>query len=70
MKISIDFSVLLAVYKKDDPLLFRKALTSVYSNSLQPLELVVVADGELTEDLLSIISEFVLTQRKLHRSGC
>lgn len=53
-----DFAVLLAVYKKDDPLLFRMALTSVFSNSLQPHEMVVVADGELTEDLVAIISEF------------
>lgn len=58
MNIGSDFSVLLAVYKKDDPFLFRNALTSVYGNSLQPQELVVVADGELTEDLLSIIDEF------------
>jgi glycosyltransferase involved in cell wall biosynthesis len=55
---SSDFTVLLAVYKRDDPFLFRKALTSVYSNSLQPQELLVVADGELTVDLISIISEF------------
>lgn len=60
MCLGSDFSVLLAVYKKDDPFLFRKALASIYSNSLQPQELVVVADGELTEDLLSIIDEFSL----------
>jgi glycosyltransferase involved in cell wall biosynthesis len=53
-----DFSVLLAVYKRDDPLLFHMALTSVYANSLQPYELVVVADGELTEDLLLILDDF------------
>lgn len=53
-----DFTVLLAVYKKDDPILFRMALASVFSNSLQPQEVVVVADGELTVDLLSILGEF------------
>lgn len=53
-----DFSVLLAVYKNDDTILFRKALASIFANSLQPNELVVVADGPLTEDLLSIIDEF------------
>jgi hypothetical protein len=53
-----EFTVLMAVYKKDDPFLFRKALASIFSNNLQPEELVVVADGELTDILLSIISDF------------
>jgi glycosyltransferase involved in cell wall biosynthesis len=56
----VNFSVLLAVYNKDDPLLFDKALTSIFSNTLQPKKLVIVADGELTEDLLSVINSFSL----------
>jgi glycosyltransferase involved in cell wall biosynthesis len=55
---SSDFSVLLAVYKRDDPVLFRKSLSSIFVNSYSPLELVVVADGELTAELINIISEF------------
>lgn len=58
MSISADFSVLLAVYQKDEPTLLRKAILSVFSNSLQPYELLVVADGQLTIDLLLIIDEF------------
>lgn len=58
MKITDNFTVLLAVYKKDEPLPFRRALASVFSNSVQPQEMVVVADGELTEALAAIITEF------------
>jgi glycosyltransferase involved in cell wall biosynthesis len=53
-----DFTVLLAVYKNDDPLLFRMAIASVFSNTVQPEETVVVADGELTQELSSIVAEF------------
>jgi glycosyltransferase involved in cell wall biosynthesis len=52
------FTVLLAVYHKDDPRLFFNALSSIFSNNLQPRELVVVADGDLTDKLLSIIEDF------------
>ncbi len=56
------FTVLMAVYKKDDPYLFQKALTSVFANHLLPKELVIVADGHLTDALLSIIEDF----KKIH----
>lgn len=57
-----EFTVLMAVYKKDDPFLFRKALISIFSNNLQPIELVLVADGELNDNLLLIIDEFKINQ--------
>ncbi len=53
-----DFSVLLAVYEKDNHILLEKALRSVFLNSLQPKELVIVADGHLPDRLLSIIYDF------------
>ena len=58
---SSNFSVLLAVYKKDDPFLFRKDLSSIFANTLLPKELVVVADGELTNELLLIVNEFSIS---------
>jgi glycosyltransferase involved in cell wall biosynthesis len=59
MDIVSDFSVLIAVYRRDDPSLLHKALTSIFLNSLQPLEVVVVADGELTVGLLSVLECFL-----------
>lgn len=52
------FTVLLAVYRKDDPNLLRKALESIFANSLLPFELLIVADGELTIKLTNVIDEF------------
>ena len=56
--ISSNFSILMAVYKNDDPVLFKHALDSVYLNTLQPKEFVIVADGPLNEDLLEAIEFF------------
>ncbi len=61
---SSNFSVLMAVYKNDDPLLFKKALESVYSNTLQPNDFVIVADGPLTKELTNVI-QFFLTKQSL-----
>jgi glycosyltransferase involved in cell wall biosynthesis len=54
------FTVLMAVYYKDDPVLFSKALSSVYANTLLPNAVVIVADGPLTNDLESVISNFTI----------
>jgi glycosyltransferase involved in cell wall biosynthesis len=58
-----DFSVLMAVYKKDDPRLLGSALDSIFANSLQPSALVLVADGELTDELLLVIQQYSVDSR-------
>ena len=52
------FSVLMAVYKKEQPLFFKEALRSVFEQSLIPNEVVLVKDGPLTEELEQIIVSF------------
>ena len=52
------FSILLAVYEKDDPHLFRKAISSIFLNTYLPRELVIVADGKLTKSLKDVVAEF------------
>lgn len=52
------FSVLMAVYKKEQPLFFKEALRSVFEQSLIPNEVVLVKDGPLTEELEQIIVDF------------
>ena len=52
------FSVLIAVYTKEQPLFFREALRSVFEQSLIPNEVVLVKDGPLTEELEQIIVDF------------
>lgn len=52
------FAVLMAVYRRDDPPLFARALASVFENTLQPSEIWVVADGPLTSGLDEILLHF------------
>lgn len=49
----LSFSVLMAVYKKDSPGLFGRAIKSVFDGSLKPKKLLVVCDGPLTNELES-----------------
>ena len=53
------FSVLMAVYKKEDPAHFRLALRSnLEEQTLPPAELVLVCDGPLTPELDAVIAEY------------
>lgn len=52
------FTVLMAVYEKDQPRLLRMALDSVYANTLKPDAFVLVQDGPVGEELTAVISEF------------
>jgi glycosyltransferase involved in cell wall biosynthesis len=58
MSFNEKFSVLMSVYAKDSPDLFKNALRSVISNSILPTEFIVVADGELTVELSKILYHF------------
>lgn len=57
--VSTPFSVLMSVYKNDNPEHLRIALNSIYQEqTLKPEQVVIVADGELTAVQLSIITSF------------
>ena len=47
----MEFSVLTTVYKKETPGNLRKSLLSSYQQTLKPTEIILVCDGELTEEL-------------------
>ena len=51
------FSVLIATYSKDDPLLFAKAFSSIIDNSVLPYEIVLVVDGPIPLTLENKIEE-------------
>ena len=53
-----NFSVLISVYKNEKSLCFREALDSVFAQTVQPTEIVLVEDGPLTSDLYSVIDEY------------
>jgi glycosyltransferase involved in cell wall biosynthesis len=56
------FSVLMAVYHKDDPDFLRIALESVYANTLKPDAVVLVKDGPVGESISNVINEFVINK--------
>ncbi len=52
------FSVLISTYINDNPLYFEKALLSICNQSLIPNQIVIVIDGEITEENETVISKF------------
>jgi glycosyltransferase involved in cell wall biosynthesis len=54
----IKFSVLLSIYKKEKPEYLRLALTSIWTQTLKPDEIVIVKDGKLTDELDTVLLEF------------
>ena len=53
-----DFSVLMSIYCKENPAWFREALDSVFVQTVQPKEIVLVEDGPLTPELYAVIDEY------------
>lgn len=53
------FSVLLAVYEKENPLFFEQALYSIVKQTLLPNEVVIVKDGPLTQELDTVLATFM-----------
>ena len=53
----MSFSVIMCVWKNDDPGLFQKAMSSCFQQSLPPQEFVLVIDGEISDDLETVVCE-------------
>ena len=54
----LTFSVLMSVYYKEKPDYLRLSLDSIVNQTLLPTEIVLVKDGQLTEELDQVISNF------------
>lgn len=53
------YSVLMSVYKNDDPFFLKLALESIYNQqTIKPDEIVVVFDGPLNESLYAVLNQF------------
>lgn len=53
------FSVLMSVYKNEDPVYFQRAMESVLTQTLPPDEIVLVRDGKLPDELQRLVDEYV-----------
>jgi glycosyltransferase involved in cell wall biosynthesis len=53
------FSVLISLYKTNDPAFFEEAIASIFDQTYPPSEVVLVIDGEKTEAQQKVIDGFV-----------
>lgn len=60
------YSVLLSVYKNDNPEYFDFALESMINQSLKPSQIVIVEDGSLTDALYKVIDDKVKQNPNLY----
>lgn len=56
---SMQFSVLLSLYYKENSEYLRQSLDSIFNQTLKPDEVVLVEDGPLTTELYNIINEYI-----------
>lgn len=54
----MDYSVLMSVYIEEKPEYFRLSLDSMLAQTIEPNEIVLVKDGQLTEELEKIINQY------------
>ena len=52
------YSVLMSLYKKENPEYLRMALDSMINQSVMPDEIVLIEDGSLTVDLYLVLEEY------------
>ena len=52
------FSVLMSLYYKEKPGYLKESLHSIFHNSVQPDQVVLVLDGPIGDDLMAVVSEY------------
>ncbi|MBR2067457.1 MAG: glycosyltransferase [Solobacterium sp.] len=50
-------SILMSIYAKENPIYFRKAMNSIYKQTVLASEIVLVVDGEINEQLEEVIRD-------------
>lgn len=53
------YSVLMSIYSKEEPEYFVQSIESMVNQTLMPDEIVIVKDGELTEELEEVIAYYI-----------
>lgn len=52
------FSVLMSLYHKENPHFFRESLESVFTNTIQPNQVVLIIDGPIGNELQAVVDEY------------
>lgn len=61
------YSVLMSVYYKENPVFLRKSLDSMFGQTVQPDEIVMIEDGGLTPELYEVLDDFSAQYGKAFR---
>ncbi|HBH7053684.1 TPA: glycosyltransferase [Morganella morganii] len=56
--LKIPFSVLMSVYQKESPVFFDECLHSLYIQTVTPTEVIIIIDGQITNELEFVIQEW------------
>ena len=51
----MNFSVLLSVYRKENPEYLKQSIDSIFTQTVPPTEIVMVEDGPLTDELYKVL---------------
>ena len=67
MAIYTSFSILMSLYKNENPAFLSESLDSILRNTIQPSEIILVKDGPLTEELENVLKKYqikIYTQKR------
>ncbi len=59
------YSVLMSVYKKENPDYLRISMDSMFNQTILPDEFILICDGPLTSELDNVINEFEIKYKKV-----
>lgn len=54
------FSILMSIYKNEQPRFFEQCMNSIYKQSIQSENIVIVHDGPLTKELYQVLDKWKL----------
>jgi glycosyltransferase involved in cell wall biosynthesis len=55
---NVDFTVLISTYWNDDEERLKKALSSIYNNTIKPKEIILIIDGDIKGESMKVVNEF------------
>jgi glycosyltransferase involved in cell wall biosynthesis len=58
----VEFSVLMSVYANENPKFLSQAMESIFNQTLQPSEVILIEDGILTAELHTVIENYQLAK--------
>lgn len=54
----VEFSVLISIYIKENPIFLEECLESIFNQTLKPSEIIIVEDGKLTFELNEVLKKY------------